>query len=149
LSIPMVLISFCSLVVSMEPMNTLPFGQTNITFNNGHYANCPNHHNKWLLHICELNSMSSQLPIWTHPFWILLTNLCAIHGMMGVCSRFHFRTLLSQFLWMLGVTQHCRGCSLHKRKLPTSCPNLVLWLNSIPQAMKPIERFKCCYLCIY
>jgi hypothetical protein len=52
-------------------------------------------------------------------------------------------------LWMLGVTQHWRGCSPHKRKLPTSCPNLVFWLNSILQAMKPIERFECCYLLIY
>jgi len=28
---------------------------------------CPNQQNKWLLHICELNFVSSRLPIWTHP----------------------------------------------------------------------------------
>jgi hypothetical protein len=93
---------------------------------------CPNHHNKWLFHICELNSTSSRLPIWTHPLWIVLTNLCAIHGMTGVCSGFHIWRLLSQFLWMSSVTWQWRGSSLHKRKLPTSCPNLVFWLNSIP-----------------
>jgi hypothetical protein len=78
-----------------------------------------------LFHICELNFVSSWLPIWTHPPWIALTNLFAIHGMMGVCSRFKIWRLLSQLLWMIGIAQHWKGCSFHKRKLPTSCPNLV------------------------
>jgi hypothetical protein len=76
-------------------------------------------------------------------------NLCAIHSMMGVCSRFEIWRLLSQLLWTLGVAQHWRGCSFHKIKLPTFCPNHVFWLNSILQTMEPIERFKCCYLWIY
>jgi hypothetical protein len=72
-----------------------------------------------------------------------------IHGMMGVCSRFENWKLFSQLLWMLGVAQHWKGCSPHhKIKLPTFCPNLVLWLNSIPWVMKHVKRFECCYLLI-
>jgi hypothetical protein len=73
-----------------------------------------------------------------------------IHGMMEVCSRFEIWKLISQLLWMLGVTQHWRGCSPHhKIKLPTFCPNLVFWLNSIPRVMKHVKRFECCYLLIF
>ncbi len=110
---------------------------------------CPNHHNKWLFPICELNSASFQLHVWTHPPWIVLTNLCTIHGMTRVCSRFEIQRLLSQLLWTLGVTQYWRRCSPHKKKLPTFCANFIFWLNSIPWAMKPFERFECCYLSIH
>jgi hypothetical protein len=72
-----------------------------------------------------------------------LTNMCAIHSMMGVCSRFEIRRLLSQLLWTPNVAEHWKGCSPHKRKLPTSCPNLVFWLKLIPRAMKHVKRFKC------
>ncbi len=47
----------------------------------------------------------------------LRTNLCVIHGMTRVCSRFQIQRLLSQLLWTLGVTQHWKGCSPHKKKL--------------------------------
>jgi hypothetical protein len=109
---------------------------------------CSNHQNKWLFHICESNFVSFWLFVWTHPPWIALTNLCAIHGIMKICSRFKIRRLFSQLICMSSLAQHWRRCSAHKRKLPTSCPNLVSWLNSILWAMKPIERFEWCDLCI-
>jgi hypothetical protein len=100
--------------------------------------------NKWLFHICDSHFVSFQLPVWTHPSWIASTNLCVIHGMMGVCSRFEIQRLHSQLLWTLRIAQHWKGCSPHKRKLLTSCSNLVFWLNSILHAMKLVERFECC-----
>jgi hypothetical protein len=94
----------------------------------------PNHQYKWLFHICESNFESSWLLVWTHPPWIALTNLCAIHDMMGVYSRFEIWRLLSQLLWTLGVAQHWRGCCLIKE----SCPLLVQilffgWIQSLRQ----------------
>jgi hypothetical protein len=60
--------------------------------------------------------------------------MCTINGMTRVCNKFEMWKLLSQLLWTQGVTQHWRGCSPHKIKLPTSCPNLIFcWIQSREQ----------------
>jgi hypothetical protein len=51
--------------------------------------------------------------------------------MTRVCNIFKI-WLLSQLLWTLGVTQYLKECSLHKRKLPTSCPNLIFLVEFNP-----------------
>jgi hypothetical protein len=104
---------FCSPVVSMEPMNTSPLGQTSITFINGCCAMLLQ-----LLNQMVLSYLWIQLYIFlvtyldTQP-WIALTNLCAIHGIMGVYNRFEIQRLFSQLLKMLSVAQHLRGCLFH------------------------------------
>ncbi len=82
----------------------------------------------------ESNSVSSWLPIWTHPPWIALTNMCAIYGMMGVCNRFKIWRLLSHFFewWVL---HNIKG---NVRFIKKSCPLLVQilflgWIQSFMQ----------------
>jgi hypothetical protein len=83
-------------------------------------------------HITKANFTSFRLLVWTYWPWITLTNLCAIHGMMGVCNRFKIWRLLSQLLKTLSVAQHWKGCLFHKKNLPTSCPNFVFgWIVTL------------------
>jgi hypothetical protein len=105
------------------------FIQLAILFKKHKYELTINHQNERNPHITKANFTSFWLLVWTHWPWITLTNLCAIHGMMGFCNRFKIWKLLSQLLRTLSVAQHWKGCLLHIKNLPTSCPNFVFWLN--------------------
>jgi hypothetical protein len=102
---------------------------------------CPNHQNKWLFDICESNSTSFWLLVWTHPPWIAITNICAIHDMMGVCNRFEIWRLLSQLLWTLDIAQHWRGCCFIKESCHFSSKSYFL-VEFIPSSNQTCWKVK-------